>query len=299
LYYGYQLLGGEDLESALEASMSVELVHTALLMHDDFMDADKIRRGQPTSQVVFQKQHQENNWRGDPVHFGEAMAVDVGDIALLAGYEILASSNFPPQRRLKAMQSMLRGIVNTGIGQAFDLSLQAAGGYEKDVFDLHWAKTAIYTYENPLHVGAILAGAKKSDLALLSQYARSGGVAFQLQDDILGLFGNPQETGKSDNSDLVQGKVTQLVVKAIELADSKQKQTLLELWGKEDLSESEAEQIRKIVKDTGSLEHSRSSAIKFAQEARVITTSMRKLGWNKEAVDYLEGIAVYMIERSV
>ncbi len=300
IYYGYQLLGGKDKDLILEAAMSIELIHTALLMHDDFMDKDEMRRGHPTSQIYFQELHQKNHWWGNPAHYGEAMAIDAGDVALLAGYEILARSKFPPEIKLEALSRMLRGIVNTGFGQAFDLTLQAeGGGQEQDVFDLHLSKTAIYTYENPLHIGAILAGGKDEDLKLLSDYAIPGGIAFQLQDDILGLFGDPEETGKSDYSDLIQRKITQLVIKAVELATPKQKVRLETIWGKKDLVKEEAEEFRQIITDTGSLDYSRRTATKFAQKAKTATEKMRQKGWDKDASDYLEGIARYMIERQV
>lgn len=300
IYYGYQLLGGRDFDAALKAAMSIELVHTALLMHDDFMDRDEMRRGAPTSQVYFRELHQKNHWWGNPTHYGEALAIDAGDIALLAGHEILARSPFPADIRLEALARMLRGIVNTGFGQAYDLTLQAeGGGQEQDVFDLHWSKTAIYTYENPLHIGAVLAGAREADLKLLSEYAQPGGIAFQLQDDILGLFGDPEETGKSDFSDLIQRKVTQLVIKALELGDASQKKRLEELWGKKDLQAEEAEIFRQIIVDSGSLEYSRQTAVRFAREAKAVTEKMLEKGWNPEAVAYLAGIAQYMIERDV
>jgi geranylgeranyl diphosphate synthase type I len=201
---------------------------------------------------------------------------------------------------LEAVSRLLRGIVNTGFGQAFDITLQAeGGGTEQDVFDLHLAKTAIYTYENPLHIGAILAGGQEDDLELLSEYARPGGIAFQLQDDMLGLFGDPDETGKSDFSDLIQRKVTQLVIKALELANDKQKARLLELWGKKDVNVAEAEEFRQLIAKTGSLDYSRATAVKFAEKAKAVTLKMRAKGWDSEAVDYLEGIAQYMIEREV
>ncbi len=104
------------------------------------------------------------------------------------------------------------------------------GCIEKDVTDIHHGKTSIYTYENPLHIGAILAGASTNDLELLSKYAIPGGIAFQIQDDILGLFGNTEKTGKPAHSDLRQGKMTLLIIKALEKANPNQKSKLLKLW---------------------------------------------------------------------
>ena len=227
IYYGYKLLGGEGKKAILSAAMSVELIHTALLIHDDFMDQDDTRRGLPTTHEYYGNQHKNNGWKHNANHYGDSMAVNVGDVALMLGFEILGKSQFDYKNRIRALNRTLKGINNTGLGQAFDITLEVAGkAKEKDVLDLHLAKTAIYTYENPLHIGAILAGANESDLKILSDYALPGGVAFQLQDDILGLFGTPEETGKPNYSDLRQGKMTLLILHAWEKADDSQKRVI-------------------------------------------------------------------------
>ena len=300
VYYGYKLLNGKAGKDILKAAMSIELIHTALLMHDDFMDQDDTRRGLPTTHEYYKTYHINKNFRFHPQHYGESMAVTVGDVALLLGHEILGESNFNNERKLHALNRTLRGIVNTGHGQAFDITLEGKGiASEKDITDLHLAKTAIYTYENPLHIGAILAGAKSKDLELISEYAIPGGVAFQLQDDILGLYGDPKKTGKPAHSDLRQGKMTLLIIKALEFGNKNQQESLKEIWGKRDLSESEANEARKIVSDTGSLEYSHKISVKWAKKAQKAIPEMKRKKWNKEAMYYLDGIAQYMIEREV
>lgn len=300
IYYGYQLLGGKDKASALDAAKSIELIHTALLMHDDFMDQDDTRRGKPTTHEHFSKQHKNNSWRFSSEHYGHSMAVDVGDIALLAGYEILGRSRFPEKLKLNAINRMLRGVVNTGFGQAYDVTLEAHGkASEKDIVDLHYAKTSIYTYENPLHTGAVLAHASEADLDIISKYAIPGGVAFQLQDDILGLYGDPEKTGKPAHSDLRQGKMTLLIIEALKRADSKQHKRLLEIWGNRELTEAEAQEARKIVQDTGSLDYSIKTSVRWAKKAQKAIPEMISKKWDKEAIDYLDGIAQYMVERDL
>jgi geranylgeranyl diphosphate synthase, type I len=300
IYYAYKMFGGKDEESILEAAMSIELVHTALLMHDDFMDQDNTRRGKPTSHEYFKEDHEENHFKGDAKHYGESMAVTVGDTALCLGYEILAKSNFSPDKKIDALTRLLRGITNTTYGQAYDVTLESMGkASEGDIIDVHRAKTGIYTYENPLHIGAILAGAKDDDLKILTKYAEAGGVAFQLQDDILGLFGSPEKTGKPAHSDLRQGKMTLLIIKAFEKANEEQKNILNRLWGKRDLTDKEAGEARKIVIDTGSLDYSKKISVKWAKQAQRAIPLMREKGWDNEGIDYLDGIAQYMVEREM
>jgi len=114
---------------------------------------------------------------------------------------------------------------------------------------------------------------------------------------MLGLFGDTKKTGKPAHSDLRQGKMTLLIIKALEKANPKQKKRLLELWGKHDLIDAEAEEARRIVVDTGSLEYSIKTARKWCKKAQLAIPYMIKAKWNREAIDYLDGIAQYMVER--
>ncbi|MEK7168783.1 MAG: polyprenyl synthetase family protein [Patescibacteria group bacterium] len=298
IYYGYRLFKNDKESEIKKVAMSIELIHTALLMHDDFMDQDDTRRGKPTSHEYYKDYHIKNKFRFSSQHYGESMAVTVGDTALMLGFEILGKSNFDTNLKINALNRTFRGITNTTYGQTFDITLEGKGvAMEKDITDLHLAKTAIYTYENPLHIGAILAGADKKDLEILSRYAIPAGVGFQLQDDMLGLFGDTEKTGKPAHSDLRQGKMTLLIIKALEWANKEQKAKLLSIWGNRNLTDSDANIARQIVKDTGSLDYSIKTAHKWVKKAQKAIPEMQKLKWNRESIDYLDGIAQYMVER--
>lgn len=298
--YSYKLFNGSSKNAAVRAAMCVELVHTALLMHDDFMDQDDKRRGLPTTHEYYKSYHSQKGFRFDGAHYGNTLAINAGDVALCLGYEILSKTVAPSEQVNKAMARLLRGIANTAYGQAYDATLESMGNAsEQDIIDLHRAKTAIYTYENPLHIGAILAGAKDVDLELLTEYAVPAGIAFQLQDDILGLFGDPEKTGKPAHSDLRQGKMTLLIIKALEFANKGQRKDLQDVWGKRIIRDIDARIARKIVKETGSLEYSKNTAVKWAKKAQEAIPKMNRRKWNSESVDYLDGIAQYMVERDV
>ncbi len=310
VYYGYKLgekdsglpqleyeirNDGGDIWKACEA---VEIVHTALLMHDDFMDEDLVRRGEPTTQVFFGK---------DNKHFGEAMAVNVGDAVLCLGYERLLDCGFEAEKINKVMRQMLRSITNTAYGQAYDVSLPKLEGLnEEKVLSLHRAKTGIYTYENPLLIGGILAGLGEDILETLRDYSADGGVAFQLQDDILGMFGDENKTGKSANSDLLQGKVTLLVVKTLEMGNEEQKKDLLKVWGKGGavngslvVDGRDIERAKRVIKESGSYEYSVEVARKLNLKSIETIQKLREMNLKEESIDYLEGIARYMMEREV
>ncbi len=310
VYYGYKL--GEkdsglpqleyeirnDGEGIWKVCEAVEVVHTALLMHDDFMDEDLVRRGKPTTQVFFGKEDK---------HFGEAMAVNVGDSVLCLGFERLLDCGFEAEKINKVMRQMFRSITNTAYGQAYDVSLPKLEDLnEEKVLSLHRAKTGIYTYENPLLIGGILADLGEDILEILRDYSADGGVAFQLQDDILGVFGDEEKTGKSANSDLLQGKVTLLVIKTLEMGNEEQKKDLLNVWGKgvvvnrlSAVDGRDIERAKRAIKESGSYDYSVKVARELNEKSIEIVQKLRKLNLNSEAIDYLEGIARYMMEREV
>lgn len=278
-------------ERVWRVAEGVELVHTALLMHDDFMDQDLIRRGLPTTQVYF---------GNSDVHYGNTMAVNVGDAVLCLGYERMLMSGFDGETSKKIMRQMFRGITNTAFGQAYDVSLGQLGELsEEKVINLHKAKTALYTYENPLLIGGILAGLSEDVLNLLRQYATDGGVAFQLQDDVLGVYGDEKKTGKSANSDLLQGKVTLLIVKVMENGTDEQKKAVMNVWGKQKAEEKDILLAKQAIKESGAYEYSLKIARGLAEKSAETAAKLRNLDLNKEAIDYIEGIARYMVEREV
>jgi len=267
-------------------------VHTALLMHDDMMDQDDVRRGKPTTHKYFEN--------GDR-HYGDSMAVDVGDAVLEIGQELLLSADFEDKLARKATLKMLRGITNTAWGQAYDVTLEKIMEQcdEDDVITVHKAKTAIYTYENPLHIGAMLAGLDGEVLKILSDYSMDGGVAFQLQDDILGVFGDPEKTGKSANSDILQGKVTLLILRVFKDGTPEQIEALKKVWGKRKADEADIDKAKKAIEDSGSLQYSRDISRSYAQRAADTAEKLKGLNLNSEAVDFIQGVALYMVNREV
>jgi len=291
VYYGYLLGGGKPNEEVEKVMEGVELVQTALLMHDDFMDEDKLRRGLPTTHEYFAK--------GDK-HYGDCMAVNLGDVVLCLGYERVLQCSLEKERVLMAIQLLMRGIAETAYGQIYDVTLPKLGDLtEEKVMAVHRAKTSIYTFQNPLLIGGVLAGLDQKVLEILKEYSYKGGVAFQLQDDILGMFGETQKTGKSVNSDLLQGKSTLLIAKTLEKGSAIQKKALLTAWGNSSATSEEIIEAKNAIKDSGSLEYSLEKAKTLAKEAEIVAESLSSFDLNSEAVDYLRGIAEYIVTREI
>lgn len=288
VHYSY-LLGDKRVnDNVWTAAMAVEVVHTALLMHDDFMDRDAIRRGGPTT-------HEYYKVKNNNLHYGNSMAVTVGDAVLCAGFDLLNRVT-----KKNTMHQMLRAIVNTAHGQAYDITLETLGKWhEDDVTNLHIAKTALYTYENPLMIGAGMAGLSEDARKILHTYAVDGGVAFQLQDDILGVFGTPEKTGKSADSDLLQGKCTMLVLKVFNDGSPSRQEAVRKVWGKMKASRADLDSAKQAIIDSGSLEYSRKIARDFAAKAANTASTLRRLNLNHDAIDYIQGIAEYMVNREI
>lgn len=291
-HHGGQAGFGQVDERIWKAAMAVELVHTALLMHDDVMDQDDVRRGKPTTHRFFED--------GD-MHYGESMAYTTGDAILTLGYQLLLDSGFDNNLTIEAERKLLRGITNTAWGQAYDCTLEKLKDEwgEDDVMALHKAKTAIYTYENPLYIGAILAGLKGEVFDILTEYSMDGGVSFQLQDDILGIYGDPERTGKSANSDLLQGKGTLIIQKAFEVGNAEEKAALEKVWGKRFANQTDIEAAKAAIKSSGSYDYSNKVSRELAAKAAKTADRLRGLGLNTEAVDFIQGIAQYMVERDL
>lgn len=292
VHYAYLLNHAEIDQRIWNVAMSVELVHTALLMHDDFMDQDMVRRGKPTTHEYFKN--------GD-THYGNAMAVSVGDAVLCAGFQLLHESGFSGKPLQDAMSKMLRGITNTAFGQAYDVSLEKLKNEwtEDDVVAVHKAKTSVYTYENPLFIGAYLANLPPAAYSILHDYAMDGGVAFQMQDDILGVYGDTEKTGKSANSDLLQGKATLLVMKVFREGSPSQIQALEKVWAKRTALEADINDAKQAIIDSGSLQYSNKVSRDFAMRAAQSVQQLHALHLNSESISYIQGIAEYMVEREL
>ncbi len=220
-YWGYRSLAPApaDERPLLRACAALELLHASALVHDDLMDASDTRRGRPATHRGFEAEHRGDGWRGDPEQYGAAAAILLGDLLLSWSEELLRRCGLPLERVAAAMGvfDLCRSEVITG--QFLDVSVQARGRADVDAaMTVLRYKSAKYSIERPLHIGAALAGATEADLAALSAFGLPLGEAFQLRDDLLGVFGDAATTGKPAGDDLVEGKRTVLVALALDAA---------------------------------------------------------------------------------
>ena len=290
---GYKMMGGENEEAIIKASTSLELIQSYLLIHDDIMDESELRRGKATVHKIYEEKHLKMGFGGRPKRFGESMAIILGDLADAYAMQILASSDFHPELKVKAIHKLNEIIEYTGYGQIIDIYSGVMENFrEEDLLLLHKYKTARYTIEGPLALGIILAG---KEPAGIEKFAIPVGIAFQLQDDILGLFGNEEELGKPVTSDLAEGKKTLLIIKALENGNEEDRRIILEALGNPAVTYEQLERVREVVKCTGSLEYSRSLAERMVEEAKNSLKAMDVE--NEEMREFLLWLSDYMIKR--
>ena len=220
-YWGFRALAPapEDDRPLLRACAALELLHASALVHDDLMDASDTRRGRPATHRGFEAEHRTDGWRGDAQQYGAAAAILLGDLLLSWSEELLRRCGLPLENVAAAMGlfDLCRTEVITG--QFLDVSVQARGAADVEAaMTVLRYKSAKYSIERPLHIGAALAGADRGALAELSAYGLPLGEAFQLRDDLLGVFGDASTTGKPAGDDLIEGKRTVLVALALDHA---------------------------------------------------------------------------------
>lgn len=210
----------ENPESVLRAVSSLEFIQACALVHDDIIDSSDTRRGKPTVHRAVAAAHHHSNHLGDSGHFGRSAAILIGDLALAWADDMFADSGISADAFTRSREPW-RGMRTEVIGgQLLDISLESRGSEDIALSRLvNRYKTAAYTIERPLHIGAALAGADEELISAFRGYGRDIGIAFQLRDDQLGVFGDPGVTGKSAGDDLREGKRTELLSLALSRAD--------------------------------------------------------------------------------
>lgn len=210
---------GPDADAVLRVGAALELVQACALVHDDVIDRSERRRGRPSTHRAVAKQHVDGGLAGDPDHYGTSVAVLLGDLALAWADDLLLAG--AAELGAVAAAAPVWRAMRTEVlaGQLLDLAVAAStegdpAVQERDALRVNRYKTAAYTVERPLHLGAALAGAPAGTVAALRRYGADIGVAFQLRDDLLGVFGDPAVTGKPAGDDLAEGKRTVLLATA-------------------------------------------------------------------------------------
>lgn len=254
-WWAWRAAGGTDQPAAIRAAASLELVQACALIHDDLMDGSDSRRGMPTVHRRFAALHRAAGWRGAPQTLGTGAAILLGDLCLAWADELLFASGLPAQALLLAKPVYDAMRTELMAGQYLDLVEQAraSSDVERSLRVARY-KSAKYTIERPLHLGALLAGADHRLLEAFSAYGLPLGEAFQVRDDVLGVFGDPAQTGKPAGDDLREGKRTVLVARALATAPPAKAAELESVLGSPELDAAGVRRAREIIESSGALD---------------------------------------------
>jgi geranylgeranyl diphosphate synthase type I len=296
-WWGHQSVSPTvDRPALLRACASLELLHASALVHDDYMDASDVRRGRPATHRAFEQLHRERGWPGAAQSYGAAAAILLGDLLLSWSDELLRTCGLPPERVLDALGyfDLTRSEVVTG--QFLDVSAQARGSADVDAaMTVLRYKSAKYSIERPLHIGAALGGASPAVIEQLTRFGLPLGEAFQLRDDLLGVFGDPSVTGKPAGDDLVEGKRTVLVALALDALPTAEAKLLDTSLGTP-LDEERVQQLRALIDDSGAREQVESVITELTSRS---LDALAAAEITDRARVVLEGLAAEATQRTV
>jgi len=280
---GY-LLNANITEEIIKASILLELMQSYMLIHDDIIDESDLRRGFPTLHKVFKFNKKTN----------EGLAIIAADLANAYCHEILLRANFPSENIRNALVEMEKAYEATAIGEINDMTLPFTGKVSLDsVTKVHRMKTAEYTINGPMKIGASLSGYKNMDL--IDEYAIPLGIAFQIQDDILGVFGDEQVLGKPVKSDVQEGKITHLIIFARQNTSKIEQMFINSVLGKRDVTDEEFNQFKELIRSSGALDKAEELKKSYYNQA---ISSIPRLTEDPELREELKSLADKMVSRN-
>lgn len=293
---GYEMFGGTHHSAALDLAVVIELMQSYLLIVDDVMDRSVERRGGPTLHLQYRDLLQERYGDKSPDHEGDMMALNIGLLAQHLAARLLNDLDEVPPRVLRAAQVSQTNLIATGLGQMDDLLNQAGKPTDQEAIrQMYLLKSSYYTFVNPLQTGAALAGASESQLRPLKEFGLQAGLAFQLQDDIIGMFGTEQQTGKSPLDDLREGKLTMLMHYALEQANKTQLQVLRGALGNPQVTVEQHAAVKELLVALGAPDYVRQQAEQAVAAALDVLQAQKT--WDESGKAFLADLLQFVINR--
>jgi len=275
MIFAYKAVGGNDENAILDVCPSIEVLHNASLIHDDIIDRDELRRGKPTFHIIYSNWYKKRKNDSDAEHFGMSMGIVGGDSLINFAYRIIITSKFSVEQRLRALDALTTGFNELIDGEVMDVTFPLTEKVSEDEYFLMVDLKTSSLYAAAARMGAIFGGADDELINLFGKFMRLGGRAFQMKDDIIGLYGDPKVTGKPVGNDVREGKKTILVIKALENGTDEQKKTLLGMLGRHDLTDDDIAVARKIIEDTGALKYAEQKMDEFIRDAKATLDQMK------------------------
>lgn len=289
---GADLFSRERDGEELKVAAAVELLQSALLVHDDIMDRDEYRRGQAS---VYAQYDRLGSARGvsEAAHFGASMGICAGDVAIFTAFEILGGLHVPARTLASILSLVSKEMTYVGVAQMQDVYLgQSAGRVEEsDVYSLYLYKTGRYTFSLPLMLGGLLAEAPRRTVDSLAHLGERLGILFQMKDDEIGLFGDADQTGKPCGSDIAEGKKTLYHLQLLRAVGPAERRRLTAILGNPNIGEDEIAYVRELVVNLGIRDGLEAEMERLADEAHAIADSLGEvepsiLGIVHELVDF-------------
>jgi geranylgeranyl diphosphate synthase, type I len=295
VYHAYRACGGAVDGEVLPLALATELLHTYLLIHDDIMDHAEVRRGQPAAHVRFRNAHRQRGFHGDAREFGLSVAILLGDLSHTWAVELASCAAAGRPELARCFAAMSEEVIG---GQYLELLVaQRRSAKEEELTRVLRLKSGRYTAERPVQLGAILAGAAPEVIAGLARYGGAVGEAFQLQDDLLGMFGKAETVGKPVGDDLREGKFTFLIHHALISATPEQREALKSALGDPDVTAEELARVQRILEETGARARVAAMIEDRLRAARQALEGLADL--QEEGRLFLEGLLDYLWEREL
>lgn len=290
----YEGLGGEDSEAAAHVGASFELLHTALIVHDDVIDRDFVRRGIPNVSGSYRDiAHTAGLSIPTAEHRGMSVAVIAGDLALTASFRLMGLAEANAATRARLLDILDDAVFASAAGELIDVDFSLYSGVPsvEEIVDMERLKTAVYSFEAPLQAGAVLAGAAESVITALGEFGRNIGIAYQIVDDVLGVFGDEHATGKTTIGDIREGKRTALIAYASTRPGWAK---ISHLVGKSNLTPAEAQVVRGELEASGAKDSAEQLAGDYADRA---VAALDDGGVPHNLIDELTPIVAAVVER--
>ena len=293
--YGAVSCSGQVTPATIDLAVFMELFHAFLLLHDDIIDQDDMRRGKPSFHALYRDQRSQAYQPSYPNHFGHSMAIIAGDVLCGLAYDVLARAALPPEAKQRIFYQANRMLFETGLGEMLDvLNTMHRQASRAHLLKVHLLKTSRYSFAGPLAIGAIAAGGGQAQLSALEQYALPLGITYQIWDDIAGMFGTSEKIGKPVHSDLKQGKLTLHIIEAYQRCTPNQAKVLDRALGNHEVTAEQIEQVKTIVIETGARDYAMRLAKQFQSTA---VSSLKEPFLHPSGVDFLRELAEYVTQR--
>jgi len=300
-YWGYVAAAAtqDSPQAIIDIAASLDLLHLSALVHDDLIDASDTRRGGPAAHRFFEAYHRSQGWVGDSERFGQSAAILFGDLLFAWSESIIDAAGVPADRMKRARPYLDAMRSEVLAGQCLDLVHQAKPSQRADMLRdaslVMEFKTAKYTVSRPVQIGAALGLADENLQQGLGRFGVHVGRAFQMRDDLLGIFGDPEVTGKPAGDDLREGKKTALIGYAMAGATPADAAALAEMLGDPELGQAEIEQARFILIESGAVEATEKAIV---NEAAAGLQYLNRLDLNPDGAYALMALVHACVERT-